>query len=146
MILPAILDPFAERGAPALMTRLVLDGIVEEDAINRLFDEIAEGQYTRELTLAHLVQAMLDVASGHRPSPRAAFLAHQLDRLATVQAFYGKLKRMRPDITASVVRQVAPRARPAGPPAAREICPPGWGPPGPSRSRALPPASSTAPS
>src|SRR4051794_14491901 len=111
MILPAILDPFAERGAPALMTRLVLDGIVEEDAINRLFDEIAEGQYTRELTLAHLVQAMLDVASGHRPSPRPAFLPHHLDPPAPAQPFYGKLKGMGRDIPASVARQVALRAR-----------------------------------
>ena len=55
MILPAILDPFAERGSPAPMTRLVLDWILDDDAINRLFDEVAVNEYIRELTLAHLV-------------------------------------------------------------------------------------------
>lgn len=111
MILPAILDPFAERGSPALMTRLVLDWILDDDAINRLFDEVAVNEYIRELTLAHLVQAMLDVALGHQPSPHAAFLEHQLDQVASVQAFYGKLNRMRPALTAAVVRQVTTQLR-----------------------------------
>ncbi len=74
MVLPPILNPFVE-GAPAgVMTRIALDWIIERTPVDPLFDEVAEDQYTREFTLAHFVHVMLDVASGHRPSPRAAFL------------------------------------------------------------------------
>jgi hypothetical protein len=77
VVLPAILNPFVE-GAPAcVMTRIALDWIIESTPFDQLFDEVAEDQYTREFTLAHFVQVMLDVASGHRPSPRAAFLIHK---------------------------------------------------------------------
>lgn len=77
MVLPAILDPFAEEAAATVMTRLVLDWIIDETALDELFDEVAEDQTTREFTLGHFVQVMLDVASGTRPSPRAAILRLQ---------------------------------------------------------------------
>ena len=70
MVLPAILNPFIE-GAPAcVMTRIALDWIIEATPFDQLFEEVAEDQYTREFTLAHFVQVMLDVASGHRRSTR----------------------------------------------------------------------------
>src|SRR4051794_5086413 len=111
MVLPAILNPFIE-GAPAtVMTRIALDWIIEGTPFDQLFEEVAEGQYTREFTLAHFVHVLLDVASGHRPSPRAAFLRRQLDAVASISAFYRKLNRMELSIPAEVVRQTALRAR-----------------------------------
>jgi hypothetical protein len=111
-ILPAILDPFARDAAPAVMTRLVLDWILDDaPALDRLFDETAEGQYTREWALAHFVGVMTDVACGFRPSPRAAFLRRRLDRVASLSGFYRKLDRMEPGIPAAAVRHTAPRAR-----------------------------------
>src|SRR3954462_9521155 len=76
-----------------------------------LFDEVAAGQYTRELTLTHIVQVMLDVASGHRPSPRAAFLRRNLPLVASLSAFYRKLNRMGLAIPEAVVHRTAARAR-----------------------------------
>jgi hypothetical protein len=111
MVLPAILNPFLE-GAPAtVMTRIALDWVIEGTPFDQLFEEVAEGQYTREFTLAHFVHVLLDVASGHRPSPRAAFLRRQLDTIASISAFYRKLGRMELAIPAEVVRQTALRAR-----------------------------------
>jgi IS4 transposase len=109
--LPAILDPFARGAAPAVMTRIALDWIIDEPLLNRIFDEAAEGQYTREWALGHFVGVMTDVACGFRPSPRAAFLRRQLDEIASLSAFYRKLNRMEPDIAAAVVRHAAQRAR-----------------------------------
>src|SRR3954452_22945547 len=54
---------------------------------------------------------MLDVASGHRPSPRAAFLRRNLPLVASLSAFYRKLHRMEPAIPEAVVRRTAARAR-----------------------------------
>jgi IS4 transposase len=110
-ILPAILDPFAREAAPAVMTRIALDWIIDEPVLNRIFDEAAEGQYTREWALGHFVAVMTDVACGFRPSPRAAFIRRQFDEIASISGFYRKLNRMEPDIPAAVIRHTARRAR-----------------------------------
>lgn len=111
MVLPAILDPFVEGAASTVMTRIALDWIIDETSLDRLFDEVAEDQTTREFTLGHFVQVMLDVACGTRPSPRAAFLKRQLGQVASISAFYRKLARMEVAVTAAVVRETAARAQ-----------------------------------
>ena len=110
-VLPAILDPFARDAAPAVMTRIALDWIIDEPALDRIFDQAAGEQYTREWALAHFVGVMTDVACGFRPSPRAAFLRRRLEEIASISGFYRKLNRMEPGIPAAVVRHAAPRAR-----------------------------------
>lgn len=111
MTLPAILDPFAKGAAATVMTRMALEWLIDDAALERLFEDEAQSQYTRELTLAHMVDLMLDVATGVRPSPRAAFEAWWEHLGVSAAAFYGKLKRMEPEIGAAVVRHLAGRAR-----------------------------------
>src|SRR3954454_7479490 len=93
------------------MGRVTLDWLVDEVGVGEIFEEAAVSQYTRELTLSHMVQVMLDVAAGVRPSPRAAFRARELDRAVSAAAFYGKLNRMEPEIAVAVVAHTAARAR-----------------------------------
>ena len=109
--LPTVLDPFAEGAAPAVMTRIALDWMIEGTSIEPILDEVSEGQYTREFLLGHFVQVMCDVACGFRKSPRAAFLKRQLDLVASISAFYRKLGRMEPAVPAAIVRETAGRAR-----------------------------------
>ncbi len=111
MVLPAILDPFVKDAPAAVMTRIALDWIIDGIPLDELFEEVAGDQYTRELTLTHLVQVMLDVASGFRPSPRAAFLRRNLQLRASLSAFYRKLNRMGLAVPEAVVRRTALRAR-----------------------------------
>jgi IS4 transposase len=111
MVLPAILDPFVQGAAPAVMTRLALDWMIQPTFIDPLLEDVAEGQYDREFLLSHFVEVMADVACGFRSSPRAAFLKRQFDRIASVSAFYRKLARMEPAVPAAIVRQTADRAR-----------------------------------
>lgn len=111
MTLPAIFDPFAEGAAATVMTRMALEWLIDDDDLDQLFEDQAEAQYTRERTLSHLVNLMLDVARGIRPSPRAAFEARRQQLRASAVASYGKLKRMEPQVTAVVVRHLAGRAR-----------------------------------
>ena len=44
-------------------------------------------------------------------SPRAAFLKRKLDLVASMSAFYRKLGRMEPGVSAAIVRETAGRAR-----------------------------------
>lgn len=111
MILPAILDPFVEGAPAAVMTRIALDWIVDGTPLDRILQEVADGQFEREFTLRHLVEVMLDVACGFRPTPRAAFLRRGLERVASASAFYRKLARMELAVTEDIVRRTAARAR-----------------------------------
>ena len=111
MVLPAILDPFAEGAAPAVMTRLALDWMIQDTSIDPILGEFTDRQYNREFLLSHFVQVMVDVACGFRRSLRAAFLKRKLDLIASVSAFYRKLARMEPAVSAAIVRETADRAR-----------------------------------
>jgi hypothetical protein len=111
LVLPAILDPFVKDAPAAVMTRIALDWIIDGTPLDELFDEVAEGQYTREFSLTHFVQVMLDVASGNRPSPRAAFLRRDLALIGSISAFYRKLNRMGLAVPEAVLRRTAQRAR-----------------------------------
>jgi hypothetical protein len=111
MVLPAILNPFVEGAPAAVMTRIALDWIIDGTLLDQLLQEVAEGQYEREFALSHFVQVMLDVACGYRPTPRAAFMRRELQRLASVSAFYRKLGRMELSVTEEIVRRTARRAR-----------------------------------
>jgi hypothetical protein len=111
MILPAILDPFVEGAPAAVMTRIALDWILDGTPLDRILQEVADGQFERELTLRHLVEVMLDVACGFRPSPRTAYKRRDLELVASLSAFYRKLGRMELAVTEEVVRCTAARAR-----------------------------------
>jgi IS4 transposase len=110
MALPAILDPFAKGAAPAVMTRLALDWMIQPTSIDPLLEEVAQGQYDRDFLLSHLVEVMADVSCGFRSSPRAAFLKRQFDQIASLSAFYRKLGRMELAVSAALLRQTADRA------------------------------------
>ena len=111
MVLPAILNPFAEGAAPAVMTRIALDWMIEGTSIDFILEGFTERHYTREFFLSHFVQVMLDVACGFRRSLRAAFLKRELNLIASLSAFYRKLARMEPAVSAAIVRETADRAR-----------------------------------
>jgi hypothetical protein len=111
LVLPAILNPFVKDAPAAVMTRIALDWIIDGTPLDELFEEVAGDQYTREFTLTHFVQVMLDVASGNRPSPRAAFQRRDLALIASISAFYRKLNRMGLAIPEAVLRRTAARAR-----------------------------------
>jgi hypothetical protein len=111
MILPAILDPFAKGAAPAVMTRIALDWMIQRTSLDPLLEKVSERQYDREFLLSHFVEVMADVACGFRSSPRSAFLKRQFDQIASLSAFYSKLSRMEPVVSAAIVGQIADRAR-----------------------------------
>jgi IS4 transposase len=108
---PSTLEPFVKGSPLTVMVRSALEWLVDDAVIDEIFETTAQSQYTRALTLAHLVDVFLDVASGVRPSPRAAFRARGLDRAVSAAAFYAKLSRMEPEVAAAVVAHTAARAR-----------------------------------
>lgn len=94
-----------------VMVRGLLEGMLDEPTLERLFGEHAPEQYTRELTLRTLVSLLLQVSAGTRASVYAAYQADQALAEPTIatsyQAVYGKLGRLNPAISAAVVRHSA---------------------------------------
>jgi hypothetical protein len=103
MSLPQAFIPFVEGAPCAVIARIALEYLVDDHALKVLFDDHTVAQYQRELTLTSLVQVMLDVSCGTYRSPRASFLARAEQIAASLSAFYGKLNRTEPGISAAVV-------------------------------------------
>jgi IS4 transposase len=110
MSLPESFRPFVEGAPCAVITRLAVEYLVDDDTLRMLFTENATAQYEREVTLTNLVNVMLDVACGARRSPRAAFLARADQIAASLSAFYGKLNRTELGISEAVVAHTGRKA------------------------------------
>jgi DDE family transposase len=107
---PPELEPFIQTAPLPVLVRSCLEWLIDDASLERLFDETAEQQYTRELTLGFMVDLMLDVACGIQPSASAALKAYREQMNVSRQAFYGKLNRMEPAVSAAIVKHVADRA------------------------------------
>ncbi len=73
MALPDEFDPFVEGAPCAVIARLAAEWMLDDASLQRLFQEHAQTQYEREITLTNLVNVMLEVATGARRSTRASF-------------------------------------------------------------------------
>lgn len=94
-----------------VMVRGTLEWMLDEPILERLFQEYAPEQYTRELTISALVGLLVQVSAGTRASVYAAYKADQAADQPTIgtsyQAVYGKLGRFNPALSEAVVRHSA---------------------------------------
>jgi len=104
---PKALMPYVRKAPLPVLVRSTLEWLLKQATLEQLFEDTAQDQYTRELTLTFLVDLMLDVASGIQPSALKAFKARSDDLVISRQAFYAKLRRMEPAVSAAVVEQFA---------------------------------------
>jgi hypothetical protein len=104
---PKELAPFIRDAPLPVLARSTLEWLLQQAMLEQLFEQTAQDQYTRELTLTFLVDLMLDVACGIQPSALKAFHARPTSLAVSRQALYGKLRRMEPAISAAVAQQFA---------------------------------------
>jgi Transposase DDE domain len=109
--LPIPLVPHGQAVPLGVMVRGTLEWMLDEPALEQLFQEHAPEQYTRELTLGALVGLLIQVSAGTRASVYAAYKADQAEDQpaigTTYQALYAKLGRLNPAVSAAVVRHGA---------------------------------------
>ncbi len=109
--LPSTLVQHGQAVPLGVMVRGTLEWMLDEPTLEKLFQEQAPQQYTRELTLSALVGLLIQVSAGTRASVYAAYKADQaLDQptiRTTHQAVYTKLQRLNPAVSAAVVRHSA---------------------------------------
>jgi hypothetical protein len=91
-----------------VMVRGTLEWLLADSVLEPLFQEQAPEQYTRELTIANLVNLMVQVSAGARASVFAAYKADQASASPTIttsfQAVYSKLGRINPNASEGLVR------------------------------------------
>jgi hypothetical protein len=108
---PEELGPFVRQAPMPVLVRSVLEWMLQQAMLDRLFDTTAQEQYTRELTLTYLVDVMLDVACGIQPSALKAFHSRSQQMTVSRQARYAKLRRMEPPVSTAVVQHFSDLAR-----------------------------------
>src|SRR5271156_4739258 len=111
--LPSILAPHCQAVPLGVMVRGTMEWLLDEPMMEKLFQQHAPEQYTRELTVAALVKLFIQVSTGARGSVHAAYKADQAAAAPTIattyQALYGKLARLQPAVSEAVVRYNAER-------------------------------------
>lgn len=107
MILGDIFERFAEQSPVTVMARAALEHALDPRAIDALFENVADRQYTRKLLFSTVVDLMGSVVCNVRPAIPAAFQANAESIGASLRAVYDKIDRTEPGLSAALVRHTA---------------------------------------
>jgi IS4 transposase len=107
MVLDGIFERFAEQSPVTVMARAALEHALAPRAIDALFEDVAQRQYTRTLLFSTVVDLMGTVVCNVRPAIHAAFQANAESIGASLRAVYDKIDRTEPGLSAELVRHTA---------------------------------------
>jgi IS4 transposase len=107
MVLDQIFERFAEQSPVTVMARAALEHALSPGAIDALFEEVAERQYTRKLLFSTVVDLMSTVVCNVRPAIHAAFQANAETIGVSLRAVYDKIDHTEPGVSAELVRHTA---------------------------------------
>lgn len=112
MQLGAIFERFLQKAPISVMYRALLERALDPQEIDRLFENTATNQYTREILFSSIVKLMGAVVCGAQPSVRAAYLDALGEIAASLTAVYEKLKGIEPGVCRGFVAETAGRLQP----------------------------------
>ncbi len=107
MILSEVFERFVEDSPVSVMAHAVLENALAPAAVDALFEDVAERQYTRDLLFSDVVNLMAMVVCKIRPSINAAYKKHAETLGVTRKAVYNKINGVEPPIGAALVRHTA---------------------------------------
>ena len=90
-MLGKVFERFVEKAPVAVMVRGILERILGPEALNSLYDRVAERQYTRELLFSNVFQLMNLVVCKIQPSIHAAYQDNKEQIETSITAVYDKL-------------------------------------------------------
>ena len=108
-ILGEVFDRFVQDCPLPVMAQAVLENAFEPLALDRLFEDVAQRQYTRKLLFSSVVDLMGLVVCRIRPAVHAAYQARAETIDASLRAVYNKLDHLEPAIAAEMVAATARR-------------------------------------
>ena len=107
MVLDEVFERFAQQSPVAVMARAALEHALSPLAIDSLFEQVAERQYTRTLLFSSVVDLMGAVVARIHPAVNAAYRARAETIGVSIRALYDKLNRTEPGLSAELVRHTA---------------------------------------
>jgi hypothetical protein len=90
-MLGEVFERFVEKAPVAVMVRGTLERILSPQALDALYDRVADRQYTRELLFSSVFQLMNLVVCRVQPSIHAAYQEHKEAIATSITAVYDKL-------------------------------------------------------
>ena len=107
MVLDDIFERFARQSPVTVMVRAALEHTLSPRAIDSLFEQTAQRQYTRTLLFSSVVDLMGSVVAKIQPAINAAYRAKAEALGVSLRAVYDKLERLEPGLSAELVRHTA---------------------------------------
>src|SRR6202163_3319364 len=107
MLFNSVFERFVQESPVAVMVRGLLEHVLTPAAVNALFEQHAENQYTRELLFSQVVDLMGQVVCGIYPSANAAYQKQRQRFTVSRTAVYDKLNGVEPHVSAALTRQTA---------------------------------------
>jgi len=107
MVLDDIFERFAQQSPVTVMARAALEHPLSPRAIDALFEQTAQRQYTRTLLFSSVVDLMGTVVAKIQPAVNAAYRAKADALGVSLGAVYDKLERLEPGLSAELVPHTA---------------------------------------
>ena len=112
MLLSNVFERFATKTPVTVMARAAMEHALAPEALDALFDENADKQYTRDLLFSSVVDLMGVVVTKGAPSVNAAFKSVASTLPVSLASVYNKLNCLEPGITGALVAHTANRLAP----------------------------------
>jgi len=106
-MLGAVFERFVQKAPVAVMVRGILERILGEEALNGLFEQATDRQYTRQLLFSSVFELMNLVVCRVYPSIHAAYQEHKAAIGTSVTAVYDKLNGIDIGTSRALVRETA---------------------------------------
>lgn len=105
-------EKFIRQAPISVMVRALLERTLDPKELDRLFENVATKQYTREVLFSSLVKLMSAVVCGVQPSIRAAYVSSLGEIAASLTAVYEKLQGVELDVCRTFVTDTAKALEP----------------------------------
>jgi IS4 transposase len=112
MLLSKMFDRFVAKTPISVMARAAMEYALAPEALDKLFGEHAEQQYTRDLLFSSVVDLMGVVVAKIEPSVHAAYQEVADTLPVALTSVYNKLNGVEPGVTAALVHHTAERLGP----------------------------------
>jgi hypothetical protein len=107
VILGKVFERFVEKAPVAVMVRGILERVLGPDALNGLYDRVADKQYTRNLLFSSVFQLMNLVVCRVQPSIHAAYQDNKEEIETSLTAVYDKLSGIDTVTSRALVQETA---------------------------------------
>jgi hypothetical protein len=112
IILPSNFKPFVEKSPISIMSRGMIENVLNPEQLNKWFDSTAKKQYTKDLLFSTIFDIMSLVVFGSYRSVHAAYQASKEDVGASIVSIYNKLNGIESETSAQLVRYAAEQTEP----------------------------------